>query len=267
MNVDRNVVDAFQNNGVTSLRGFFSEFWIEELRAGVDLNMTTPGPYKRNYTKEGEPGFFFGDYCNWQRIPHYKSFLFELPAAYLAAQLMGSSKVNLFHEHVLVKEPSTEDRTPWHHDQPYYCVNCFDTCSFWNPLDSISRDTCLQFISESHQWGRWFTPTKFVGTQFEKKDEEFEAIPDFDSQISNYDVLSWDLPPGDCIAFNFLTVHAAPGNSSKTSRRRAFAARFTGDDIRYIRRKGEMSPPLPDLELEHGDPIDCSTFPKIFPRS
>ena len=179
---------------------------------------------------------------------------------------MGSSKVNLFHEHVLVKEPGTEDRTPWHHDQPYYCVNGFDTCSLWIPLDSVPKDTCVQFISGSHRWGRWFTPTKFVGTQFEKKDEEFEPIPDFDAQLLNYDVLSWELTPGDCIAFNFLTVHAAPGNSSKTSRRRAFAARFTGDDVRYIRRKGEMSPPFPDLELEEGDPIDCSTFPKIFPR-
>ena len=179
---------------------------------------------------------------------------------------MGSSKVNLFHEHVLVKEPGTEDRTPWHHDQPYYCVNGFDTCSLWIPLDSVPKDTCVQFISGSHRWGRWFTPTKFVGTQFEKKDEEFEPIPDFDAQLLNYDVLSWELTPGDCIAFNFLTVHAAPGNCSKTTRRRAFAARFTGDDVRYIRRKGEMSPPFPDLELEEGDPIDCSTFPKIFPR-
>ena len=92
--------------------------------------------------------------------------------------------------------------------------------------------------------GRRFTPTKFVGTQFEKKDEEFEPIPDFDAQLSNYDVPSWELTPGDCIAFNFLTVHAAPGNCSKTTRRRAFAARFTGDDVRYVRRKGEMSPPV-----------------------
>ena len=266
MNVDGNVVDAFQNDGVIILRGVGSEFWIEELRAGINVNMTTPCPYTRNYTKEGERGFFFGDYCNWQLIPHYKSFLFETPAANIAAQLMGASKVNFFHEHILVKEPCTEAITPWHHDQPYYCVNGFDTCSLWIPLDSISRDTCVQFISGSHRWGRWFTPTKFVGTQFEKKDEEFEEIPDFDSQLSNYDVLSWDLTPGDCIAFNFLTVHAAPGNSSRTSRWRAFAARFTGDDVRYLRRKGEMSPPFPDLALEEGGPIDCSNFPKIFPH-
>ena len=53
MTVDRNVVDAFQNDGVTILRGIFSEFWIEELRAGIDVNMATPDPYTRNYTKEG----------------------------------------------------------------------------------------------------------------------------------------------------------------------------------------------------------------------
>ena len=100
----------------------------------------------------------------------------------------------------------------------------------------------------------------------QKKDEEFEEIPDFDSQLANYEVLSWDLSPGDCIAFNFLTVHGAPGNSSKISRRRAFAARFTGDDVRYIRRKGEMSPPFPDVQLEEGQPIDCATFPQIFKR-
>ena len=77
MTLDRNVVDAFRNDGATILRGVFSEFWIEELRAGIDVNMATPGPHTKNYTKEGEPGFFFGDYCNWHRIPHYKSFFFE----------------------------------------------------------------------------------------------------------------------------------------------------------------------------------------------
>ena len=35
------------------------------------------------------------------------------------------------HEHVFVKEPATEDKTPWHHDQPYYCVDGFDTCSLF----------------------------------------------------------------------------------------------------------------------------------------
>ena len=37
MTLDRNVVDAFRNDGAAILRGVFSEFWIEELRAGMML--------------------------------------------------------------------------------------------------------------------------------------------------------------------------------------------------------------------------------------
>jgi len=263
MALDNRVVSAFQEAGVTVLRNAIPGAWIEKLRSGLAYNMATPGPYTRCYTKEGKPGGFFGDYCNWDRIEEYKSFFFESPAASIAADLMQSSKVNLFHEHVLVKEPRTEDKTPWHHDQPYYCVNGNDTCSLWIPLDPVSKETCVKFIAGSHRWGRWFTPTKFVGVQFDKKDDGFEKIPDIDANLQEYELLSWKLAPGDCIAFNFLTVHGAPGNTSKTSRRRAFAARFTGDDVTFVRRKGEMSPPFPEVKLEEGSAIDCPTFPVL----
>ena len=59
MAVDPKVVDAFKKNGATILRGVFSDFWIEELRVGLDFNMFAPGPYNKNYTKEGQQGFFF----------------------------------------------------------------------------------------------------------------------------------------------------------------------------------------------------------------
>ena len=78
----------------------------------------------------------------------------------------------------------------------------------------------------------------------------------------DYNIVSWTLKPGDLIAFNFATVHGAPGNTSK-NRRRAFSARFTGDDATYAKRKGETSPPFPEVTLNHGDQMDCSTFPKI----
>jgi ectoine hydroxylase-related dioxygenase (phytanoyl-CoA dioxygenase family) len=264
MILDDERIKFFKKNGAVLIRKAIPEYWIEQLRNGVAYNMATPGKYTRNYTKENSPGFFWGDYCNWQRIPEYKSFFFDSPAAAIAAQLMTSQKVNLFHEHVLVKEPGTLDRTPWHHDQPYYCVNGNDTCSLWIPLDPVPKATCVQFIARSHKWGRWFTPTKFVGVEYAQKDEGFEPMPDIDSNITNYELLSWELEPGDCIAFNFLTVHGAPGNVSGTSRRRAFAARFTGDDATFTRRVGQMSPPFPELSLNQGDRLDSTTFPVLF---
>ena len=46
---------------------------------------------------------------------------------------------------------------------------------------------------------------------------------------------------------------------------RSFAARWTGDDARFVRRDGYMSPPFDEVTLEPGDVMDCDTFPVILP--
>ena len=263
MLLDQDTIAAFRTDGAAVLRGVFSDDWVERLRAGVAENMATPGPYTKGYTKDGDPGHFFGDYCNWERIDAYRTFFFDSPAPKLAAQLMGSRKVNLFHEHVLVKEPATRDRTPWHHDQPYYCVDGRDNCSLWIPLDPVAKDTCVEFVAGSHRWGKRFMPSDFVGVQYDRQDDGYESVPDIDATREDYRLLAWDMQPGDAIAFHFLTVHGAPGNPSQATRRRAFAARFTGDDARYAVREGEMSPPFPEVTLAPGDRMDCATFPVL----
>ena len=34
-----------------------------------EANLRQPGPYAKHNTPEGNPGRFFGDYCNWRRNP------------------------------------------------------------------------------------------------------------------------------------------------------------------------------------------------------
>ncbi|NEU34810.1 phytanoyl-CoA dioxygenase, partial [bacterium LRH843] len=86
-------------------------------------------------------GRFFDDYCNWSRIPEFERAIREGPAARVAAALMGSARVQLFHDHVLVKEPGTARPTPWHQDAPYYFVEGRQTVSFWCPLDPVEEAT------------------------------------------------------------------------------------------------------------------------------
>jgi ectoine hydroxylase-related dioxygenase (phytanoyl-CoA dioxygenase family) len=243
--------------------------WIESLRKGVDHNMADPGEFSKNYTAEGDGGNFFGDYCNWARIPEYRSFFFDSPAGEMAAELMQSETVRIFHEHVLVKEPGTSNPTPWHHDQPYYCVDGKQVLSFWIPLDTVPQTTCPEFISGSHTWGKWFLPRKFSGVDYNYTEEWLEPIPDIENQREDYDIRSWDLEPGDAIAFHYLTVHGAPPNKSKKLRRRGFAARWLGDDTTYAQRSGDISPPFPGLEkrLNVGDPLDTDEFPQVWPRT
>lgn len=116
--VSDHAVAAFRADGVVCLRALFAGAWAERLAAGIARNMADPGPYAREYGAAGKG--FFGDYCNWRRIPEYRDFVLASPAAAVATRLTGAGAIRFFHEHVLVKEPGTEEVTPWHHDSPYY---------------------------------------------------------------------------------------------------------------------------------------------------
>jgi len=262
--IKKQIIEDYQNNGATLLKNIIDLKWIKELKVGVKKNFENPSKYKCVYEKNNGKELFYDDYCNWNRINEYKNFIFNSNIAKIAKQLMKSKKVNLFHEHVLIKENNSEKKTPWHQDQSYYCVNGKDNCSFWIPLDPVKKNTSPEFVSGSHNWNKQFLPTKFFGYDYEQKDDEFENVPNIEANRNKYKILSWDLNLGDAIVFNFATIHGAPENKS-INRRRAFSVRFTGDDSTYIKRKGEMSPPFPELNLKNGDKLDCETFPVLIP--
>lgn len=254
------IVTDFQRDGVVVLRQVFGA-WIEPLRAGVETLMADPSPLERTVRPKDGSAPFFQDLCNWQRIPQFRDFVMESPAAALAARLMRSRTARFFHDHVLVKQPGGSTVTPWHQDQPYYCVGGSQNVSFWIPLDPVGRDVVMECIRGSHLWGKGFRPMRFDGTRLYENDD-FEPMPDIDGQRGTFDVAAWDLEPGDAIAFHFRTVHGAPANSSARSRR-VFSARWLGDDAVYARRSGRTSPPFPGLALAHGDPMDAPIFPVV----
>ena len=165
-----------------------------------------------------------------------------------------------------MKAPGTEDPTPWHHDQPYYCIDGMDSCSLWVPLDPVPRDTSIEFISGSHLWGRLFQPKMFLGEDYPDNKAGLEIMPDIERERHRYRIIAFDLQPGDCAAFHFRTVHGAPGNTSSTMWRRAIAFRWTGDDVTFHLRNGVMSPPFDEFDecqLRPGEPLDSDLFPVI----
>jgi len=257
-------VEAFRRDGAVPLYGLFTD-WVETLRRGVDANIAAPSAIARIYDDDAGRRFF-GDYCSWDRIPEYRDFLFESPAAEVTAALMGSASARLFHEHVLVKEPGTSIATPWHQDQPYYCVEGAMTCSLWLVLDPVPRETTLEFVKGSHAWGKYFAPERFNKTPL-YGDTDFEPLPDIDAHRDDYEILGWPLRPGDAVAFSFRTVHGAPPNRSLESRRRAFSSRWVGDDATFAVRPGMTSPPFPDVRLADGDPLEAPEFPLVWPRA
>lgn len=260
--LDDQTVASFRNDGVTVLRGVFAQ-WVDTLRAGVETNINQPAPEARIYQGEAGGGRFLSDYCNWQRIPEYRQFIFNSPAAEIAAELMGSNNVQLFHEHVLVKEAQGGIATPWHQDMPYYCVDGPHTVSLWVPLDEVPRERTLEFVAGSHKWGKFYRPQRFDGQPLNEADG-LEEIPNIDADRSAFNIVGWALSPGDAVAFDYRTIHGAPANNSTSAQRRAFSLRLVGDGATFVRREGIVtSPPFPDVGLQHGEPLRGEEFPVL----
>jgi len=176
---------------------------------------------------------------------------------------MDSRQVQLFHEHVLVKEAQTGVPTPWHQDARYYCVDCPKTLSLWIPLDEVPRETMLEFVSTSHKWDKLYRPQKFDGSALNENDG-LEEIPDIEGNHDDFEIIGWAVKPGDAIAFDYRTIHGAPANTSTSTQRRAFSLRLVGDGAKFARREGVVtSPPFSQVSLQHGDPLDGEEFPGL----
>ena len=216
-------IDLYQDQGAILIKNIFNP-WIDLLRAGFEKVLLEPGPHARENVKN-EEGRFFEDYCNWQRIPEFKKFAEESPAAQIVGEATGSKSIQLFHEHIFVKDPGTIKETPWHQDMPYYCVNGNDTGSFWIPLDQITKENSLQILLGSHKLPKLVRPTKWSNNKpWYKNGENFMDMPSINTDEN---ILKSEMNLGDAILFNFKVLHSSSGNETNRSRR-AFSMRFIG---------------------------------------
>jgi ectoine hydroxylase-related dioxygenase (phytanoyl-CoA dioxygenase family) len=251
----------YNRDGAVLIKGLFNGY-VETIQDGIARNMCEPGPYASENLKASESGRFFDDYCNWTRISEFADVIRNSPAASAAAALMQSKTVQMFHDHVLVKEPGTAKPTPWHQDSPYYFVEGAQTLSFWAPVDPV-REASLRCVAGSHLWPRAVLPTRWLSeTSFYPNPELYMPVPDPDAEPEKYNVLEWAMEPGDAVAFNYKTLHGARGNLAGT-RRRAFSLRLLGDDARYVTRPGRTSPPFPDHDMVDGQRLREDWFPML----
>ncbi|MEE9301347.1 MAG: phytanoyl-CoA dioxygenase family protein [Alphaproteobacteria bacterium] len=265
LRVSKQDIDSYRRDGAVCLRGLISPAWLDALREGVEKNLRSPSPEAQVYSEPGEPGFFMHDYDLWKRIPSMRDFTFESPLAAVAGKMMGAGQVNLLNELVTMKEPGTANVTDWHQDYPYFAVDGDQVCATWVPLIAISPDNALEFVKGSHRWGRAFAPidSQLDGTPY--RGEEFELVPDIESRRGDYDILSWELEPGDCVVFHLLTLHKGKVDPKNTVPRRAVSHRWLGDDAVYAVRVPEAEFPKVKPKLEDGEPMrNAADFPLIW---
>jgi len=260
-------VAAFQRDGAVCIRQLLSPAEVALIRDGIDANIVRPSPRAKVASRPGDPGFFIEDFCNWQHIPAYRRAIVESPLGMAAGELMQCDTVRLYHDHMLTKEPGTQQRTPWHQDQPYYNIDGQQNVSMWIAVDPVRRHSTLEFIAGSHR-GPWLMPRTFMDNQARWFPEGSLAdLPDIEAERDRHPILGWEIEPGDVVCFHMLALHAA-GPVDADRRRRVFSVRFLGDDIRHAPRAWATSPEFPGLsaELAAGAPMDHALFPVLWRR-
>jgi ectoine hydroxylase-related dioxygenase (phytanoyl-CoA dioxygenase family) len=265
--VKQSDIDAFWRDGVVCLRGVLPLELLHDMATPVDEALR--GAQSADLTAMAEAlgapsasrGRFVAGIDHWRHQPEMRAFACESPLPSVVAALLRSTRVFLYEDSVLVKEPGTVERTRWHQDLGYFHIDGDQMCTTWCPLDPATAESgAMRFVRGSHLDGALYRPNLFVSDD-PLPDTEGSVVPDIDA--GDYDIVSFDLEPGDITVHHARTLHAAGGNRSKTTRRRAISVRYCGDDATIRIRSGALLKPH-QHGLTNGDPLGGDAHPLVW---
>jgi ectoine hydroxylase-related dioxygenase (phytanoyl-CoA dioxygenase family) len=261
---DDEAVAAFARDGVVCLRQVLSAQEVAAAATAIDVVLARRGPLAQVASGAGDPGAFVEDFCRWREVPQIEQLARYSRVPAIAAALLATPRLRFYHDHVLVKEPGTAQRTPWHQDQPYYNVDGHGV-SAWIAVDPVPEGGSLELVAGSHR-GPWLMPRTFLTRQAHWFPEgSLAELPDIDAGPAAFDLRRYTMRPGDAIFFDFLTVHGAPGFPYQ-SRRRVLSLRYLAEDARHAPRPWRTSPSFDGLraELPAGAVMDHPLFPVVW---
>jgi len=261
--ISDDLIRQFQRDGVACLRQVVDAPWRDGIARAIERDYDDPGEYFHDY--DGRGGRFHASSRRWQAHPELRDYIFHSPLPELAAGLLKSHKVNLLYDQIFSKEPDTPSPTPWHNDHTVWPIAGRQVISFWLALDPVTAETgAMEFVRGSNAWGRKYRAESFSKSALDYDvTPDREPVPDIEADRSAFDIVSWDMEPGDVLAFGSYALHAAGGNGSGTLRRRAYSVRYCGDDVVYEPGSATM-PVLENHDLSPGQPLDSELFPIVW---
>lgn len=211
-------------------------------------------------------GKFFYDAAGWRFYEGIRSVALDSSLPSLTAQLLESTTLNFWEDTTFVKAPLTPQRTTFHQDYGYFQISGSKCCIVWIPLDPVTEETgSMEYIRGSHHWQEAYAPNVLI-SQSSHPLSPFDRLPDIEANRSDYDIISFDVEPGDVIIHHVMTVHGSRGNMSKNQVRRAVSLRYCGDDIVYCDRPGAMVQPYLIDKPDEGAPLYSKDYPLVWPR-
>lgn len=214
----------------------------------------------------GSKGSFFLDTGISARVNAFRRFSLHGPGPEIAAALLNSGNVKFFGDQIFVKEPATRERTAFHQDATYFEIDGDQCCVLWVPVDPVTLESgTMMYVRGSHRDGTLYQPNVFIA-QTPLPGAKGREVPDIEGHMDKYDLIHFDVEPGDVIVHHYRTIHGAGGNHSRYQVRRAASLRYCGDDIRFQTRSWAPRQLHHKTRLKDGDRLTGPDFPIVWSR-
>jgi ectoine hydroxylase-related dioxygenase (phytanoyl-CoA dioxygenase family) len=183
----KEAVDFYQKNRYIKLKNVFDAETLAHYGEAISKKVTELNAEDKPLDQRDTYGKAFLQIFNlWQEDETCKEFVFSKRLGKIAADLMQTEGVRMYHDQALFKEGGG-GITPWHADQYYWPLASDKTITAWIPLQEIPLEMGpLEFSAGSHQIveGRELS----IGDESENVIQQKLRVTDFKHVIEPFDL-------------------------------------------------------------------------------
>ncbi|HXQ72746.1 MAG TPA: phytanoyl-CoA dioxygenase family protein [Pyrinomonadaceae bacterium] len=215
--------------------------------------------FEYDYGKLSQPHTFPFLFNLWKRDERFKKVATDPVIAGMARQLLDAKGVIMMEDNVVIKMPQSKT-LPWHQDFAYWPIATPSAVTVWIALDRITAENGAMLVAPgSHESGERLPVGFGDARSFMKDDRPGVSEVSQDPAAEGYDVVAYDLQPGDCGFHDAMLWHASGPNTSEHTRR-AFILRYIADGTIWL---GKKRFPYDPVDCEVGKPIGGRDFPTV----
>lgn len=243
----------FWRDGVVCLRRIISPEWIKLAQDGIEQQRQAPSPHAT--VVDADPLYLLIDQMPSVENGMLKRVVFESGAGEIARQLTVTTRLRWVYDQLFYKGRGPVPETPWHQDTSYGFADSHRIVRVWMPVDHIPRETAIEVVRGSHLW--------HVG-YLNAWDDDKLMLPDIETNRGAFDIVGYEVDPGDVVVFNYRALHHAGPGVNFNEKRRAFAILYADDGLVLRHRPPPVPGPLETARRAWHDGQKAGDFPEAF---
>lgn len=266
----------FQRDGVVCLRQIIAPEWIELAREGIEDQRRRPSPMAT--VVDADPLYLLIDQMPSAGNDKLRRVIYESGSADIAKRLGGGVAMRWMYDQLFYKGSGPVAETPWHQDTAYGPFDGHNIVRVWMPVDPVPRATTIEVVRGSHRWNVEYAVASKIEVLEENRDHCAESsfsylnqqqdgrppLPEIEAHRDSFEVLGYEVEPGDVVAFNYHVLHRAGAGMNPQAKRRAFAMLYADEAVTMKRRPNTVPGPLELNGIAWQEGQRLADFPQVF---